>query len=172
MGNVRTTGESPIPAASDVAVVDCGTHAESRLELVLPATRENLAIIHETAERFLAGGLERSGSRARLADAMIALHEATTNVVRHAYRDQPEPGSIEVRAELLPTLLRLTVLDEGASYDPSRVPQPDFANPRDGGYGLHLMRSTMSKVAYSRRGGRNVLVMEKALDAERGESPA
>ena len=77
-----------------------------------------------------------------------------------------------MRAELLPTLLRLTVQDEGASYDPARVPPPDFVHPRDGGYGLHLMRSTMSKVAYSKRGTRNVLVMEKALDAERGETPA
>jgi len=71
-----------------------------------------------------------------------------------------------------PGLLRFTILDEGPGYDPDEVPPPDFANPRDGGYGLHLMRTTMSKVACARRGGRNVLVMEKALSGEASDGGA
>ena len=143
-----------------------------RIELVVPATREQLALISEVVEGFLCPVLDRlrCGDLAR--EALVALQEAISNVVRHAYRGQAAPGPIGVRVEVFTRLLRVTVTDEGKSYDPSSVPQPDFANPREGGYGLHLMRATMSKVAYSRRGVRNVLLMEKVLEAGAGESGA
>ena len=77
-----------------------------------------------------------------------------------------------MRAEVTTGLLRFTILDEGPAYDPEGIPPPDFDHPRDGGYGLHLMRMTMSKVACSRRSGRNVLVMEKALSGEASDGGA
>ena len=166
MSSVRTTDEARIPETLDEALVDRFVRTPPRLELTLPATRENLALIHETCERFLAAELERLGARTTLVDALVALQEAASNVVRHAYRERTIPGPITVRAEIEPRLLRFTVLDEGPGYDPSRVPTPDFENPRDGGYGVHLMRSAMSKVSYARRAGRNLLLMEKVLGGE------
>jgi len=169
MGNGRTTEESAIPAVYDTEIVEPLVRVEPRLEIALSATRENLAPIRETAERFLAPEFERRGCRERLPEVLVALQEASSNVVRHAYRDQDEPGSIVVRAELLPTLLRLTVLDEGPGYDPAGVAPPDPVHPRDGGYGLHLIRAIMPRVVYSRRGGRNSLLMEAPLRASEGE---
>jgi serine/threonine-protein kinase RsbW len=149
-----------------VQIVDRFVRIAPRLELTLPATREHLALIRDTCERFLAPELERAACRESLGDVLLALQEAISNVVRHAYREQSEPGAVTVRLEVESQLLRLTVLDDGPGYDPAGIPTPDFKNPRDGGYGVHLMRSTMSKVSYARRSGRNVLLMEKALGGE------
>ena len=166
----RSTRE--LPAPFELNVVEPSVQTSSRLELALPATRETVTLIQETAERYLCGELDRCGAVDVLADALIALQEATSNVVRHAYRNGANRGTIVVRVEVVPNLLRFTILDEGPAYDPDEVPPPDFAHPRDGGYGLHLMRMTMSKVACSRRGGRNVLVMEKALSGEASDGGA
>ena len=49
--------------------------------------------------------------RAILSDIALAITEATTNVVLHAYRDRPIPGSINIKAERLDDHLCLYVLD-------------------------------------------------------------
>ena len=68
-----------------------------------------------------------------------------------------------MRAEISPYLLRIAVVDEGRGYDPEAIPAPDPWSPREGGFGLHLIRTTMSKVTYHQRGNQNVLLMEKSL---------
>ncbi len=154
---------------ADSVVLDRGVRADPRLEITLRATRECQSIIGDVIESFLKAELDRRGCRSLLHDALFALQEAIGNVVRHAYRDRADAGPIHVRADVLPHLLQISVADEGPGYDPQGVPEPDFSRPLDGGFGLHLMRATMSKVAYMRRGRRNVLLMEKVLAAEASE---
>lgn len=132
-------------------------------ELSLPASRESLSVIRSAVGTFLDHDFRRRGAAELVLDVQLALQEACTNVVRHAYGGDAAPGPIYVRVELEPLLLRLEISDEGASYDFERVPPPDFATPQEGGFGLHLIRSTMSKASYGRRGSRNTLVLEKAL---------
>ena len=70
--------------------------------------------------------------RAILSDIALAITEATTNVVLHAYRDRPVPGSINITAERLDDHLCLYVLDEGSGLAP-RVDSPGL------GLGLGLI---------------------------------
>jgi serine/threonine-protein kinase RsbW len=156
---------------SSSTTIERGARAAQRLDLALRATRDSLCLIGDVVERFLEPELERLGCKGALQDTLLAVQEACSNVVRHAYRDQP-PGPISIHVEVLPDLLQLSITDEGPGYDPTSVPPPDFARPQEGGFGLHLMRATMSKVAYSRRSGRNVLLMEKVLEAEAVEGAA
>src|SRR5262245_8924123 len=127
--STRSTRE--LPAPFDLNVVEPTVQTASRLELSLPATRENVTLIQETTERYLVGALDRCGAIDVLADALIALQEATSNVVRHAYRNGAHRGRIVVRAEVMPGLLRFTISDEGPAYDLDGVPPPDFSHPRD-----------------------------------------
>ena len=136
---------------------------ETAFEIALPATRERLAAVRAAIEPLIEPELARCGCTAQFEELMLALQEAMSNVVRHAYSDRTEPGPLYVRVERMPHLLRVTVADEGVGYDPAAVPPPDFEHPREGGFGLHLMQQVMSKVAYSRRDGRNTLLMEKVL---------
>jgi len=149
------------------------TFGPPALELRVAASRESLCLVREQVEAFLRHQLDARGRALPLDEVLLALQEATTNVVRHAYRDRDEPGDMAVRVELTPLVVRLFVADHGRGYEPSEVPPPSRHRPREGGYGLHLMRSLMSKVSYVRERHENVLMMEKVLQggSTDGERP-
>lgn len=131
------------------------------VELWLPATRSSLGLIRETLRTFLRQQVGLSDTELEI--ILLAVQEASTNVVRHAYAQCDDVGRIQVRAELDPYLLRVAVADEGPGYDFEGADSPDFDHPREGGFGLHLMRQTMSKVSYLTSGRQNVLLMEKTI---------
>lgn len=83
----------------------------------------------------------------------LAAVEACTNVIRYAYRGGT-PGRIGLLVRPRKDGLEILVLDRGDPFDPTGVPQPDVANPGEGGYGIFLMRKIMSEMRYERRGGR------------------
>ena len=58
--------------------------------------------------------------RAVLSDIALAITEATTNAVLHAYRDREEPGTVTVTAELEGDHVCLYVRDEGTRAGPAR----------------------------------------------------
>lgn len=55
-----------------------------------------------------------------LSDIGLAVSEAVTNVVHHAYVDQ-EPGPVRVRVEIRPPEVEVMVQDEGSGM----IPRPD-----------------------------------------------
>lgn len=73
-------------------------------------------------------GLEESVEQA----VALAVTEACSNVVLHAYRDQEEPGEMTVVVEMPDDFLRVTVLDDGIGILP-RLDSPGL------GLGLPLI---------------------------------
>ena len=53
-----------------------------------------------------------------LSDVRLAVSEALTNVVLHSYRDQPEPGPVEVTATMSEDSLHIVIADEGVGMRP------------------------------------------------------
>jgi serine/threonine-protein kinase RsbW/stage II sporulation protein AB (anti-sigma F factor) len=53
-----------------------------------------------------------------LADVRLAVSEAVTNVVVHGYRNDPQPGTIEIVAAWSEEELRVTVCDTGEGCTP------------------------------------------------------
>src|SRR4029079_3898430 len=53
-----------------------------------------------------------------LRDLALAVSEACTNVVVHAYRDHPAPGPVHVSVRLDGEALEVTVADEGGGVRP------------------------------------------------------
>jgi anti-sigma regulatory factor (Ser/Thr protein kinase) len=97
------------------------------IELSVPARPENIGVV-----RHVLGAL---GSCLRLdaelvEDLRLAVTEACTNVVRHAYAH--DRGMIEVEITPEPELLRVVVADRGRGIGPS----PDTRGP---GLGLPLI---------------------------------
>jgi anti-sigma regulatory factor (Ser/Thr protein kinase) len=58
--------------------------------------------------------------------------------------------------------IRLTIIDDGAPFDPTTAPSPDreFEELDRGGMGIGLVRQLASDVRYRFEGGCNVLVIE------------
>jgi anti-sigma regulatory factor (Ser/Thr protein kinase) len=100
------------------------------IELLLPARAENVAIVRH-ALGALGEVLEVDAQR--LSDIRLAVTEACTNVVVHAYPDGKE-GPLEVLATLRGEELTVVVRDEGKGISP-RQDSPGL------GLGLPLIAS-------------------------------
>jgi serine/threonine-protein kinase RsbW len=109
------------------------------MQLALPARAENIAIV-----RHAFGGLGDAYAldAQTLSDVRLAVTEACTNVVVHAYEDGRE-GPMEVLATLLGDELRVVVRDEGKGISP-RPNSPGL------GLGLPLIASLTESVELGR----------------------
>jgi anti-sigma B factor antagonist len=80
---------------------------------------------------------------------VLALNEAATNVIRHAYGG--EPGRpIELAVEVDEDAARVSLLHAGGDFDPAAAAAPIFDGSREGGFGLYLISQTVDEVEYTR----------------------
>jgi len=95
----------------------------------------------------------------------LAIEEIVTNIIKYGY-DDTDPHTITVNLALFPGTIRLQLKDDGHPFDPMQTPEPDIHVPLDqrkvGGLGLHLVRETVSRIAYRRENGANILKMDIA----------
>jgi serine/threonine-protein kinase RsbW len=117
---IRSAGNHPRTSTITRAV-------DSDVRLSMPARPENVAVV-----RHVIGALAESlGLSARaVEDIRLAVTEACTNVVRHAYRDVE--GPLEVTIHHSETMLTIAVADHG----PGIRPDPTSDGP---GLGLPLI---------------------------------
>ena len=106
----------------------------------------------------------------RLADDIVfkmalVLEEAVTNVINHAFAEQPPPHAIRVRLEIAIERIVAEIIDNGRPFDPLSRPDPDLSRPlaerEPGGLGILLMRRMTDRIDYRRNGGDNHLRLEK-----------
>jgi anti-sigma regulatory factor (Ser/Thr protein kinase) len=90
-------------------------HDDAVFSQSYPAIVESVAAIRATVAQFATrAGVEPSGVEA----VKLALSEAATNVVVHAYADTDRPGLIEVEATHEAGELRVSVADTGPGLQP------------------------------------------------------
>ena len=90
----------------------------------------------------------------------LAAEEIALNAMTHG-RPAAGDGVVELTIGAASEgQVRLTVVDEGAPFDPTALAGPDtdasLDERRVGGLGVHLVRQMADAVAYERRDGRNV----------------
>ena len=96
---------------------------------------------------------------------MLSFEEAVVNAARHGNRFDPKK-KIRIRCGISPQLIRMEIIDEGAGFDPKKVPDPTLKEnlSRHGGRGIHLMVTFMDHVWYNTNG--NSVAMEKRISGE------
>jgi serine/threonine-protein kinase RsbW len=75
-----------------------------------------------------------------LAELKLALTEAVSNSVRHAYGPDGD-GYVEVTYELAPNQICIEVVDDGEGFDPDEPPALDGEELSEGGLGIAIIRS-------------------------------
>ena len=92
----------------------------------------------------------------------LAVDEALTNVIRHAYHKRPD-GVIELICEEKESVLEFLVSDTGDAPDPAKICARARESQAAGGMGTHIIRDVMDTADYRRSGTANHLVMTKHL---------
>ncbi len=106
------------------------------VRLRIPARAEYIAL----ARLALSGIAEIAGlSEEHLADLKLALTEAVSNSVRHAYEDGS--GFVSVCYELSGQALGIEVVDDGAGFDPERPTPLEGEELTEGGLGIAIIRT-------------------------------
>jgi serine/threonine-protein kinase RsbW len=86
-----------------------------------------------------------------VADLKLALTEACSNSIRHAYADGRE-GFVEIRYELDGDRVAVEISDEGAGFNPERL-AADAVDLDEGGLGIAIIRAVTDDVAVGPRQG-------------------
>jgi serine/threonine-protein kinase RsbW len=103
-------------------------------------------------------------------DLVLAVDEAITNIIRHGYGGRTGPIGVAVERDDGAIVVRVT--DEAPPFDPTRWPAPDLDVPLErraaGGFGIHLVRRSVDRVAHRAAAGRgNELILIK-VDGRQG----
>jgi serine/threonine-protein kinase RsbW len=134
--------------------------AGHRVHLRIPARAEYI-----TLGRLALTGLSRLRelSDETLADLKLALTEACSNSVRHAYRDG-RAGVVDIDYNLQPGYLAIEVSDDGPGFDYLEVDGEETSELSEGGLGLAIIRSLSDEFELgSRNGGGSRLRFVKKL---------
>ena len=126
----------------------------SDVRLNLPARPENVAVVRHVLGAF-AEALHLPIEVVQ--DMRLAVTEACTNVVRHAYAGHT--GSMEVVARTDDAILRVVVADQGGGFQPR-------ADTGGRGLGLPLMAAVTSEFQIEQDAGRGTRVQMSFPEAE------
>lgn len=133
------------------------SRTQTDVRLSLPARAENVAVVRHVMGAF---GESCELSDARMADVRLAVTEACTNVVRHAY--DRAGGVMDVLIQPSSAGLEVTVSDTGRGIEPSG----DRSGP---GFGLPMLATLTDSLEVDRESGPGSRVV---MRFERAREPA
>lgn len=132
--------------------------------LKVKSKTENLSVVRD----FISASAAEAGIRTdTIENIILAVDEACTNIIKHAYNSFPD-GELIIKTKS--TLSRFVVIikDFGKTFEPGMIPEPDlqkyYRQRRVGGLGMYLMKNLMDDVKYvSIPGKYNEVLLSKNL---------
>lgn len=131
------------------------------IRMTLPAEAEYIDLVRLTLYGL---GTKLGFSYEDIEDMKVAVAEACNNAVVHAY-EPGRIGTIEVRFELLEDGMKVTVKDEGGSFNfdekaqqASSLHDQSLEEAKVGGLGIYLMQALMDEVEVTNDGGTEVVL--------------
>ncbi len=134
--------------------------------LTLPASTQSL----EAVRRFVAThAIGAHLAETDVEQVKLAVDEACTNVVKHAYRGRTDE-TFKVSVIVEPASFIVRICDTGVAFRPGEYHRPDLIEAvqsrRRGGLGVHLMRRLMDRVEYRSKGKVNEVRLVKYRDGK------
>jgi serine/threonine-protein kinase RsbW len=127
----------------------------NKYQLKIPTDTTNLEIIRD----FVARIAQNMGfSDENIHRIELAVDEASTNVIKHAYKGSRENEKfIVVQVTTYNDRLEIDVIDRGKGFDPDHIKAPEMdeylKKMKRGGLGLYLIKTLMDKVEYNIKPG-------------------
>lgn len=142
------------------------------IEMRVPAKAEYVGVVRLS----ISGIANRMGfSFEDIEDLKVAISEAITNAVTHAYDDQDQ-GEVTVGFGVYEDRLEIMVADHGGSFKLEEIKDgigpykntESVENLREGGFGLFLINALMDKVQINNNYGVIVLMTKYLNETEVG----
>lgn len=138
------------------------SHSQT-LQLTVKAHTENLSVVRSALEEF---ALTCGATKKNVFDLQLAVDEAFTNIIKHAYSyDENQDVIILMRQEEHKLIVSLT--DKGKSFNIDTYQKPNVKSriklKKRGGVGVFLMTQLMDEVTYDKQNGSNIITMAKLL---------
>ncbi|MDX1702381.1 MAG: ATP-binding protein [Melioribacteraceae bacterium] len=135
-------------------------------ELRVKSKTDNLSLIRDFIS---SNALEAGISSEAIDNIMLAVDEACTNIIKHAYQSYPD-GEIIIKVDYNNSKFTILIIDYGKTFDPTSVPKPDlkkyYQEHKVGGLGMYLMRTLMDDVKYTTVPGKyNQVLLSKNIPA-------
>ena len=87
-------------------------------ELVVKSRTENLSLIRD----FISTKASKAGlSKEDIENIMLAVDEACTNIIKHAYSSYPD-GELVINLESNSDKILISIIDHGITFNPDPVP--------------------------------------------------
>jgi len=97
---------------------------------------------------------------------VLAVDEACTNIIRHAYKNKTNKPII-ITCTIRRSKLEIVIIDHGSPVDVKKIKPRKLEDLRPGGLGVYLMTTVMDKVKfYNGTDKGNKLIMSKNLPKE------
>lgn len=136
-----------------------------RFQLEIPAQSQYLCLIRGLLKPLLK---EIGFSAKETYHVVLAVDEACSNVVRHAYKGGTRVSKsncnnnrIIVKAEIYEKKIKIKIRDYGIKCDARKIRGRKLSRVRPGGLGVHLIHGCMDEVVYNRRTKGTELVLTK-----------
>lgn len=127
----------------------------------MQASTEHLAEVRNFVAKHAA---EFGFKKQDVADIRLAVDEAYTNIIKHAYKND-EKKSVDIELGYNSSKFWISLLDTGDAFDPSNYSRPDvrqkIKQKKRGGVGVYLIRKLMDDVEYHTEGSVNEIRMTK-----------
>lgn len=135
------------------------------LKVALQSNIHELQPVREKLRDWLA---RQEWSDTQIAEVVLAVDEALTNVIRHGYDNKPDQQiefeARRIRDDRQGFGVEVRIRDYGRQVDLSCICGRDLDEIRPGGLGVHLIRAMMSDAVYEHaQGGGLRLIMRKFL---------
>jgi serine phosphatase RsbU (regulator of sigma subunit)/anti-sigma regulatory factor (Ser/Thr protein kinase) len=132
-------------------------------KISLEADSKNLIKVRDFVVK---NGRKMGLTHKQLSEVKLAVDEAVSNIIRHAYVGKK--GGFQVEMEKLEDNVELRIRDQGVEFDWNAVLEPDLykyvETRRKGGLGIWLIKKLIDEVEYRRIDSNNVLTMKVYLE--------
>ncbi len=127
------------------------------------ASTEHLAEVRDFVARHAS---EFGFGKQDVDDIRLAVDEAYTNIIKHAYQNDGEK-SVDIELGYNSNTFWVSLLDTGNTFDPKNYSKPDvrkkMKEKKRGGVGVYLIRKLMDNVEYKTKGSVNEIRMTKKI---------
>ncbi len=117
-------------------------------KLKVKSKTENLSLIRDFVST---AAIDAGVQTDAVENIILAVDEACTNIIKHAYQSFPD-GELIIKTKSTLSRFVVSITDYGKSFEPEMIPEPDlqkyYRQKRVGGLGMYLMKTLMDDVKY------------------------